>query len=123
MIASRTPEGYPGRCPVCAEDVTVTPADALADAPCPACGSLIWPIRTDEGAFLAWAERIPADKRARLLEMTAGFEDADSLDVVEMVMDLEEIFDLSIPDEVVQTWEKPVDFLRWLCRQEFGEVD
>jgi nitrogen PTS system EIIA component len=41
-IASRTPEGLPGRCPVCDRDVVVDPSIPPGDATCPHCGSLLW---------------------------------------------------------------------------------
>lgn len=40
--ASRTPEGWPNRCPICGEAVTVDPSMPTGDAPCPACGCLLW---------------------------------------------------------------------------------
>jgi hypothetical protein len=41
-IASRTPEGSPNRCPVCAASVVIEPSQPPGDAPCPACGHLLW---------------------------------------------------------------------------------
>jgi PTS system nitrogen regulatory IIA component len=41
-IASRTPEGLPGRCPLCGQDVVVDPSIPPGDATCPHCGSLLW---------------------------------------------------------------------------------
>ncbi len=41
-IASRTPEGLPGRCPVCDRDVVVDPSIPPGDATCPHCGCLLW---------------------------------------------------------------------------------
>jgi len=40
--ASRTPEGYNARCPVCGNDITLEPSIPPGDAPCPICGSLVW---------------------------------------------------------------------------------
>ena len=42
VVSSRTPEGRSNRCRVCGSDVTVEPSDPAGDAPCPACGHLIW---------------------------------------------------------------------------------
>lgn len=39
---SRTPEGYPNRCPVCRKDVCIDPSIPPGDAPCPHCGQLLW---------------------------------------------------------------------------------
>jgi mannitol/fructose-specific phosphotransferase system IIA component (Ntr-type) len=41
-IASRTPEGLPGRCPICNQEVVVDPSIPPGDATCPHCGSLLW---------------------------------------------------------------------------------
>jgi hypothetical protein len=42
IISSRTPEGEPNRCPVCGSAVRVEPSLPALDAPCPACGCLLW---------------------------------------------------------------------------------
>jgi hypothetical protein len=41
-IASRTPEGSRGRCPVCGAHVVIEPSRPPGDAPCPSCGHLLW---------------------------------------------------------------------------------
>jgi hypothetical protein len=41
-IASRTPEGSPNRCTVCGAIVVIEPSRPPGDAPCPACGHLLW---------------------------------------------------------------------------------
>jgi hypothetical protein len=41
-IASRTPEGVPGRCTVCQKLFFLDPSRPACDAPCPHCGSLAW---------------------------------------------------------------------------------
>jgi hypothetical protein len=41
-IASRTPEGESGRCPACGHRFLLEPSRPPGDAPCPACGSLVW---------------------------------------------------------------------------------
>jgi anti-anti-sigma factor len=42
VIASRTPEGTPNRCPVCGTRLKIEPSDPAGDAPCPRCGHLLW---------------------------------------------------------------------------------
>ena len=42
VIASRTPEGTPNRCPVCGNDLKMDPSKPTLDAPCPHCGHLLW---------------------------------------------------------------------------------
>lgn len=40
--SSRTPDGDPGRCPICGHDCRLDPSWPGRDAPCPSCGHLIW---------------------------------------------------------------------------------
>src|SRR5262245_24399992 len=41
--SSRTPEGFPNRCPVCGHNVDIDPSSyPIVDAPCPFCGHLLW---------------------------------------------------------------------------------
>lgn len=42
VIASRTPEGVPNRCPVCGNYLKIEPSRPTRDAPCPHCGHLLW---------------------------------------------------------------------------------
>jgi hypothetical protein len=55
-ISTRTPEGWPAKCPICGHEICVDPSQPAGDAPCPRCGSLVWtapngPERaTDKGA-------------------------------------------------------------------------
>lgn len=42
IVSSRTPEGWPGRCPVCGRSLRVEPSVSTHDATCPNCGSLVW---------------------------------------------------------------------------------
>jgi hypothetical protein len=41
-ISSRTPDGFPFRCPICGHEGVIDPSKPGLDAPCPSCGSLIW---------------------------------------------------------------------------------
>src|SRR5215212_7529409 len=42
IISSRTPEGDPHHCPVCQTAFRLEPSPGTRDAPCPACGVLVW---------------------------------------------------------------------------------
>jgi acyl carrier protein len=80
-ISSRTPEGTPNRCPVCGHGFRIEPSQPFGDAPCPACGTLLW----FEWAAARLGVSPDALRAGRLDELGL-----DSLDVVELVMELEE---------------------------------
>ncbi len=52
VISSRTPEGEPARCPICGAMESIEPTRPPGDAPCPACGHLLW-IREGTGGRVA----------------------------------------------------------------------
>jgi len=97
-ISTRTPEGTPNRCPVCGHAFRIEPSRPFGDAPCPACGTLLWFVTG------AAAARFFDPETAGLIELVAcrlgvspaavragrldelGF---DSLDIVELVMESE----------------------------------
>lgn len=99
MISSRTPEGTPNRCPVCGHSFCLEPSKPFGDAPCPACGTLLWFVARGEslrffdpeasGLAELVADRLGLSpdlvRSGRLDE--AGI---DSLDLVELMMELEE---------------------------------
>lgn len=98
-ISSRTPEGTPNHCPVCNSTFRIEPSQPFGDAPCPACGTLLWFIAGGEGPrfFDPEASGLVEVVAARLGASTdavrAGRLDElglDSLDVVELVMELEQ---------------------------------
>jgi acyl carrier protein len=109
LISSRTPEGESNVCPVCGSMIRVEPSRPPGDAPCPTCGQLLWFAATRLGAERATtfcnrlAETIGADAR-QLTPATSFIEDlgADSLDLVELMMELEEQFQITIPDAEAQ---------------------
>ena len=58
-ISSRTPEGDPNQCPICGHQVRMEPSLDTRDAPCPACGHLLWFAESPSGAGIERAERRP----------------------------------------------------------------
>lgn len=111
VVSSRTPEGSPNRCPLCGSVVRIEPSLFFGDAPCPACGHLLWFLHVhSEPRFFLPAEAEPI--RERLLHLIAeqlgvrrelldpsslprliNDQGADSLDMVELVMELADEFD------------------------------
>jgi acyl carrier protein len=114
-ISSRTPEGEANRCPICAAFVSVEPSRPPGDAPCPACGSLLWFSPTPGGvvcfdyALVAplkdWVlDRVCENLGVNRATVTNATDfraevGADSLDLVELVMEVEEELNIVIPDE------------------------
>ncbi len=108
-ISSRTPEGSPGKCPICDNDICIEPSLPYGDAPCPNCGALLWFLnlsgetRCFDSAETAQFRQRVLDGIADQLELDALTRaklqadpailrqlGADSLDLVEIVMELEE---------------------------------
>jgi hypothetical protein len=108
-IASRTPEGEPNRCPICGRAVRLEHSRIFGDACCPHCGTLLWYFRLqaeavlfDDASASEARERVIAFlaqhlgvARAQIAANPPRLSDlaADSIDVVELVMELESLFD------------------------------
>lgn len=113
-ISSRTPEGSPNQCPLCASAVCVEPSEPAGDATCPNCGTLLWFLRVRDDVFFATREDMELAEVDRLIDslglekeavmliseglgiapeqVAAHFKaiGADSLDIAELMMELEE---------------------------------
>lgn len=120
-VSTRTPAGLFGRCPVCGAEFMAQSSDPLLDAPCPGCGTLLWPLcRGPEGGesavyFLLANELTPATRRQlsdALARLDAG--SMDSLDKVEALMELEDLFETRVPDEVAAEWRSADDAIAWI---------
>src|SRR5262245_30822806 len=111
-ISSRTPEGVPHRCSVCGNESAVEPSDPGGDSCCPSCGHLLWWFRDrlgrDSGTV---AERI-------MLSSSFG-EDLglDSLDLAELIMELEDEFDIQVPDDEALRIKTVADAIRYLSER------
>ena len=111
-ISSRTPEGTPNQCPLCLAFICIEPSDPPGDAPCPNCGHLVW--------FISSKLEIPAESitRATLIGDELG---ADSLDLVQLVMEFEAQFSISIPEgelEGLKTVGDIIDLINQYRRDE-----
>ena len=68
MISTRTPEGSPGKCPVCGHNFAMEPSTVpTRDAPCPGCGCLVW-FDDPNVLTVRFAEADPLDVLRRLDE-------------------------------------------------------
>lgn len=136
IVSSRTPEGEPSVCPVCAGVVSIEPSSATGDAPCPQCGTLLWFIGSRESLRFYELDRverlrdrlyqalavnwgIPIEQINDTLQLLDG--SRESLDLVELVMDLEGEFDLSISDDEAEAIRTVADLIEWLLRHGGGD--
>src|SRR5947209_13760658 len=99
-IASRTPEGWPNRCPVCGAEIRIDPSQPPGDAPCPRCGQLVWFDQTglQRRALEMIASRLGFDASAINFDSPLADLGTDSLDVVELILELEEEFGTNVPE-------------------------
>jgi len=96
-ISSRTTEGRPGSCGVCGHSFRIEISDPFGEAPCPACGTLLWNVSSRDGpqffdpettGLLDWiSTRLGID---RTKVRPAQLQDLNSLDMVELIMELED---------------------------------
>src|SRR4051812_15840255 len=91
MISSRTPEGFGSRCLLCGAKTNIDYSLA-GDATCPSCGCLLGRSAADfEALRKAFAEVLGVDPEKIAPETSLSLA-GDSLDMVELVMELEEEF-------------------------------
>jgi acyl carrier protein len=106
-ISSGTPEGDSHRCPVCGELVVTDRSEPQGDSVCPRCGALLSVVSDQLGI-----------DRQRINPSTSFTElGVDSLDTVEVVMELEEEFDIHIPDEEAEKIQTVADAIRAILRR------
>jgi acyl carrier protein len=110
-ISSRTPEGLPHRCPICGKMSAVEPTYSTGDSCCPTCGQLLWWFQDRLGRDAGVAPE-------RITPYSSFADDigADSLDIVELVMELEEEFGVSIPDDEAEQIKTVADAIRYIER-------
>jgi acyl carrier protein len=95
--------------------VVLEPSEPTQDAPCPHCGQLLW-----------WLEQRLKDRYGitseRIIDDLSVFDDLDSLDTAELVMELEEEFDIEIPPEDAQKLRTVADAMRYIQERLRGEL-
>lgn len=132
IISPRTPEGLPNRCPVCQQALQIEPSPGTFDAPCPSCGTLLWFLRTREG-FVVYDANIAAPVFEKLMQIMADhlginpdrldpntfISDlgADSLDIVELAMEFEEGFGVTISDSDAEQIQTVADAIRYIIER------
>ena len=108
-ISSRTPEGLPHVCPICGGESRIEPSFPAGDSPCPRCGHLLW-----------WFQQRIGDHNTTITAELQFIEDLkkDSMDIVEMMMEMEDEFDFSLPDEEYQSIRTVGDLIRRIREQD-----
>ena len=118
-VSSRSPEGLPSECPLCNAKTNIEFSDPAGDAPCPNCGHLLWAsAQLVQSVTRRYADALGTAPGA--INANTRFADlaADSLDTVEMVMELEEEYDVNIPDDVAQRIQTVGDAVRYIQDQQ-----
>ncbi|MFN7292202.1 MAG: acyl carrier protein [Pirellula sp.] len=117
-VSSRTPEGVPSRCILCGKDIQVEFSDPGNDATCPHCGHLIVKSAELLDQFQSFWERTRGvsiqaiDLPQQLLAMGN-----DSLEAVELVMQLEEEFGISVGEEESARIQTVGDAIRYILEK------
>lgn len=114
-ISSRTPEGLPHRCPICGEISALEPSYPAEDACCPVCGQLLWELR----------DRLGQRGIGHRFELDATLADlgVDSLELVELAMEVEETYDVNVSDDEAAQLQTVNDWLRFIRRRQQGTDD
>jgi len=131
-ISSRTPEGAPNRCPICHAAIRLEASPVTNDAPCPACGALLWFLQSGDDLIVYDAEIATpvADKLMQIVAEQLGINPdqitpdsltkeigADSLDVVELVMELEEHFGITLRESDAEQIKTIADAIRYIIER------
>ncbi len=107
-ISSRTPEGDPAHCAICGAESLLEPSYPAGDTICPNCGALLWTLRD------LVSKHTEISPTALTLETNIDDLGQDSLEIVELVMELEEAFGVNIPDDIAERFQSVGDLLRFL---------
>ena len=120
-VSSRTPEGLPSECPLCNAKTNINFSDPADDAPCPNCGHLLWAsAQLVQSVTRRYADALGTGPDAINANTRIADLGADSLDTVEMVMELEEEYDVNIPDDVAERIQTIGDAIRYIQDQRRG---
>lgn len=111
-ISSRTPEGEPSRCILCDHQTNLEYSSPTDDAPCPSCGHLLW--RSSQ-TFQIVQNQLAKSLHIDSSQITPSFplpSESDSLNTVEMVMELEEALEVGLSQEIITQSKNVADLTR-----------
>lgn len=121
-VSSRTPEGMPSNCSLCGATNNIEYSEPASDAPCPNCGHLLWASAQLVQSFTKRFEDVlntsPGEITANTRFADLG---SDSLGAVELVMELEEEFDINIPDDAAEQIQTIGDAVRYIEKYRRGK--
>ncbi|QDT95986.1 Acyl carrier protein [Gimesia aquarii] len=114
-VSSRTPEGFPSHCPLCGASVNIEYSEPAGDAPCPNCGFLLWAsVELVESITKISLDLLGTTPYAITVDSRFADLNADSLDLVELVMKLEDEYDMQIPDDDYDKIQTIGDVVRYI---------
>lgn len=116
IISSRTPEGDFSRCILCGHQTHLEFSSPADDAPCPNCGHLLWRSRE---VFQTLQGHLANSLQIDASQITPNFpirSQSDSLDTVELVMQLEESFDISLSQNITTQTKTAADLTRQILK-------
>ena len=118
-MTSPRPAGKRRRCPLCRVEIEADLPEPPGDAACPHCDC--W-LRESAELLLQFQHRLGlmlgvAPSKIRPDSSLASDLGGESLDVAELVMDLEEEYDLTIPPDLARGMKTLADAVRFLADQ------
>ena len=120
-VSSRTPEGLPSECPLCGAKANIEFSDPAQDASCPNCGHLLWASsQLVISVTQRYADVLGTNPGAINAETPFSDLGVDSLDAVELVMELEEEYDVNIPEDVAERFQTIGDAAGYIQDQRRG---
>jgi acyl carrier protein len=101
----------PSECPLCGATTNIEFSAPAGDAPCPNCGQLLWSsVQLIQSVTKRYEGVLGAvDANTRFSDLGA-----DSLDTVEMLIGLEEEYDINIPADVAERIQTIGDVVRYI---------
>ena len=116
--SSRTPEGSSGHCVLCGKDVQIEFSDLGSDATCPYCGYLIIQSAEILDHFMSIFQRTQGGS-AQAIDMSSQFPAMgfDSLETIELVMQLEKEFGISISEDEASNIQTVGEAIRYILRK------
>lgn len=117
--STRTPEGLPSRCPLCGAATAIEFSGPSDDANCSGCGcELRKAAKTSDVVDEVLGKRA-LEKQVKIRPETSLIEiGADSLEFIEMVVELEEKFGVTIPEDVAERFSTVGDVVRYFYERQ-----